>query len=230
MPRKITKRSTENILQDNFYVGKGKYIIHEDETVSVDDDCRLYNNGQKRLPIKFRQVSGNFDVSYTSLTSLAGSPVRAGSFDFRNSNIRNLSGAPRVVDENFSCYGVRTLVSLKGGPETVGGDFDCSSTGITNLQGAPRSVGGSFDCGVTEITSLMGISTVIGGTLYFTYRGNLGLLAIPYFSEPFRIYIGMAPHAVKSIVRKYASNNKIGSRLAMAAELINAGYPQNATF
>ena len=188
MPRKITKRSTENILQDNFYVGKGKYIIHEDETVSVDDDCRLYNNGQKRLPIKFRQVSGNFDVSYTSLTSLAGSPVR------------------------------------------VGGDFDCSSTGITNLQGAPRSVGGSFDCGVTEITSLMGISTVIGGTLYFTYRGNLGLLAIPYFSEPFRIYIGMAPHAVASIVRKYASNNKIGSRLAMAAELINAGYPQNATF
>ena len=49
------------------------------------------------------------------------------------------------------------LTTLKGCPDYVGGDFDCSLNPITSLEGSPKQVEGLFNCGNTNIKDLKGI-------------------------------------------------------------------------
>jgi len=133
--------------------GIENYTINEDGTVDVDGDVsirgkivkdRFVNIDLTKLPLRFGKVSGKMDISFTNLTSL--------------------SGAPREVGGNFSCYNNR-LTSLEGSPISVGGDFSCSNNKLTSLKGSPISVGGDFYCNYNELKTLEGISQEIRGRL-----------------------------------------------------------------
>ena len=65
------------------------------------------------LPVKFRDVSGNFNCSHNYLTSLDGCPSRVGG--------------------HFNCDG-NELSLLKGCPEYVGGSFHCNKNKLLSLQ------------------------------------------------------------------------------------------------
>ncbi|MCK9477048.1 MAG: hypothetical protein M0R46_14070 [Candidatus Muirbacterium halophilum] len=118
------------------------YIINEDGSIDVDGDVDLYNKKLKALPLKFRNVIGNFYCSYSQLISLEGSP--------------------QSVGKNFSCYKCQ-LITLEGAPHTIGGDFNCSVNKLTSLEGAPKSIGGDFYCGYNQLTSLEGAPQNISG-------------------------------------------------------------------
>jgi hypothetical protein len=77
------------------------------------------------------------------------------------------------------------LTSLKGGPEEVVYNFNCSSNKLTSLEGAPKSVGGVFNVADNKLTSLEGIHlkiSHIGGKANFNNNPItshvLGLLLI----------------------------------------------------
>lgn len=61
---------------------------------------------------------------------------------------------------NFYCNEI-DLVSLKGSPKIVNGDFDCSYNELISLEWAPKIVKGKFNCSNNKLTSLKGLSLEI---------------------------------------------------------------------
>jgi len=94
-----------------------------DGTYSCDSDVDLSEMGLTELPVRFKEVKGNFNCSYNKLTTL--------------------KGAPEYIGGYFSCY-ENNLTTLEGAPEVVGGSFYCYGNNLTTLEGAPKEVGGSF--------------------------------------------------------------------------------------
>ena len=113
--------------------------------------------------INFGEVTGNFNCSGLSLTSLKGAPQKiGGSFYCPRNQLTSIEGAPKIVGEHFYCFD-NQLTSLKGAPQTVGKDFYCSNNQLTSLEGAPQTVGEGFNCYGNKLTSLEGAPTEVGG-------------------------------------------------------------------
>jgi hypothetical protein len=64
------------------------------------------------------------------------------------------------VKDDFRISGTQ-ITSLKGSPQSIGGNFYCFSTSISSLEYAPRRIGGSIHCHGTLITSLSGVDKMI---------------------------------------------------------------------
>ena len=105
--------------------GITNYTINTDGTIDVHGNVYLSIRRSTKLPLKFRNVSGDFDCRFNNLTTLVGSP--------------------QSVDGNFYCYS-NELTTLEGAPKSVGGGFTCSYNNLTTLEGAPKSVSGDFYC------------------------------------------------------------------------------------
>jgi hypothetical protein len=78
------------------------------------------------IPVKFELVCGAFSTSQiTQLTSLKGCPERIrGTFQCNHTDISNLIGGPKYVENFYGCSGIshgRGLMSLDGLPESVDG-------------------------------------------------------------------------------------------------------------
>jgi len=85
-------------------------------TWSVDPDTGLVD------------IHGNFDFGLNELTDLCGLQFGkvTGLFNCSGNTITSLRGAPRWVGGTFDCS-YNELSSLVGSPDWVGGDFDCSN-------------------------------------------------------------------------------------------------------
>jgi hypothetical protein len=120
------------------------YIINDDGSIDVDGDVNLSYRKLTKLPINFRNVSGDFYCYRNQLTSLVGAPESVGgNFYCSDNKLTSLEGAPESVSGNFNCYN-NQLTSLVGAPESVGGYFNCDNNNLTSLEGTPRSVSGNF--------------------------------------------------------------------------------------
>ena len=72
-------------------------------------------------------------------------PDSSGDYRYAGHDLTSLKGAPESVGGNFYC-GRNMLMSLEGAPESVGGDFYCSSNSLMTLVGAPEKIVGNFSC------------------------------------------------------------------------------------
>lgn len=72
------------------------------------------------------------------------------------------------VDGFFDSYGCKTLTSLEGAPEEMGGDFDCSNCeGLTSLKGSPKKIEGCYFCtDCRNLKTLKGAPDWIRGSFY----------------------------------------------------------------
>jgi hypothetical protein len=69
-----------------------------------------------------------------------------------------------VVKGYFDCSECKSLTSLEGASEEVGGSFYCyRCDSLTSLKRAPKEVGGSFDCRDCPSLKNHNIKTKIGG-------------------------------------------------------------------
>jgi hypothetical protein len=117
--------------------------------------------------VKFGKVSGFFNCSDNSLTSLAGAPQSVGKFfNCSDNSLTSLKGAPQEVGASFNCSD-NSLTSLEGAPQEVGASFNCSDNSLTSLTGAPKRVGSFFNCSDNSLSSLEGAPQWVGGDLYF---------------------------------------------------------------
>lgn len=170
-------------------------------------------------------VGGNFSCSHNRLTSLAHAPTHVGGFFSCNHNrLENLTGAPAYANNNFWCVN-NNLTSLQGAPKFVKGDFICSHNKLTNLEGAPQTVGSDFMCNMNpSLVSLQGAPDHVNGEFVLTYYDQLPLLRLINYRH---LLINQAPAQVTEIMRNYQGQGKKAA-LACAAELIRAGYKDNA--
>ena len=156
------------------------YIINPDGSISVDGDVRLSSISLKRIPLVFKEVSGDFDCYDNQLTSLKDCPEKVGGdFDCYHSKLTSLEGGPEKVGGDFYCNG-NQLTSLKGCPEKVG-DFNCGYNQLTSLEGYPKEVGGKFYCSYNQLTSLEGCPSARG--IYCFNNQITSFEGIPEFWE-----------------------------------------------
>ena len=115
--------------------GIRNYTINEDLSIGVEGNVDLRRKGLTRLPLKFRNVSGDFYCNSNKLTSLEGAPDEVGgSFYFYNNQLTSLEGAPTSVGGDFYCSN-NQLMSLEDAPNGVGNDFWCDNNQLTSLEG-----------------------------------------------------------------------------------------------
>jgi hypothetical protein len=138
------------------------YTINEDGTIDVRGDVNLSSQGLNELPVRFRNVSGDFFCDDNQLISLEGCPKSVGGgFWCNNNQLSSLEGCPQSVGGDFICYN-NQLMTLEGCPQNVGGDFYCNNNWLVTLEGGPEEVGGYFDCDCNKLISLDGCPKSVG--------------------------------------------------------------------
>ncbi len=138
------------------------YTINEDLTVDVAGSLYLERKGLTEIPVQFGIVTGEFDCSRNSLSSLKGAPHTV--FDDYNcsrNSLTSLEGSPKCIDGYFDCS-FNQITSLKGAPESVSKYFLCVANKLTTLEGAPHVVVRDFFCFGNNLSSLGNIETSIG--------------------------------------------------------------------
>jgi hypothetical protein len=122
--------------------GIENYVINSDLSISVEGNVELYVKGLTKLPVKFKEVSGdfwcggnNFWVYMNDLTSLEGCPERVGGhFGCSNNNLTSLEGCPKYIGGDFNCYN-NNIYTFEGIPDYthIGGYFYCFDNLVYNI-------------------------------------------------------------------------------------------------
>ncbi len=146
------------------------YTLNDDGSIDVDGDVYLCKYDISRLPLKFRNVNGNFGCYDNNLVSLDDCPeVVGGDFYIYNNNLVDLKGCPKEICGDFYCYN-NLLTSLEGCSNIVGGNFNCNINKLTSFKGCPQHIGGNFNCRNNDIRDFYGFPDFWDGELYI--KGN----------------------------------------------------------
>ena len=149
---------------------------------------------------------------------------------------------------DFKC-GDNKLTSLEGGPQSVGGSFNCNNHApstrnnqLTSLEGCPQSVGGSFNCSYNKLTSLEGGPQSVGRDFYCS---NNKLTSLEGFPEYFESYVYLNGNPIFEIYDLFRTvkcinwlnefdviqgNKVILDRLEEVYQQLNMEMPENITF
>lgn len=103
------------------------------------------------------------------LTQLPTCANLEGSLYCGYNNLISLKGSPSIIWGNFSCDSNK-LTSLEHGPSMVKGYFNCANNQIISLKGVPYYIRGSFDCSNNKLASLEHSPSKIG--VYFNCSDN----------------------------------------------------------
>jgi hypothetical protein len=197
--------------------------------ISVDGWVSVHTH-VTRLPVQFETIGGDFKCDSENLETLEGSPrwVKGGVFINPSppGKLRDLRGGPQTVGGDYSVTD-QALISLEGAPAHVGGDFFVRNCDITNLRGAPRSTGGNFVVIGCPLTSLEGLPQSVDNLLILNVDRNVGLLRVLMVDTPMEIELRGAGDVVNRIINRYR-NRGVNGVMPCAAELIKAGYRGNA--
>ncbi len=119
------------------------FSILKDNSVNVHEDVRLNDKlvNLVKLPLKFNEVEGDFDISDNQLTSF--------------------EGCPKKVEGSFLAF-KNEISSLKGAPKEVGGSFIVLQNNISTLKYSPSIVKEDFICSHNPLKELDGLNVVLG--------------------------------------------------------------------
>lgn len=149
------------------------FTILKDNSVNVHQDVKLSDKlvNLIKLPLKFNEVDGDFDISDNELTSLEGCPSKVkGSFLAYKNEISSLKGCPKEVDGSFIVL-QNNIGSLKFSPSIVKEDFICSHNPLRDLDGINKVLGYIFT-GVF-LPSIKNQKYVYNGVTTYKYAGEL---------------------------------------------------------
>lgn len=173
----------ENVL-NKCVSGKWELV---DGSINVDGDFRAYKqksffNSGSILPLKFRKISGLFDISDLGLRSLKGSPQEAESFNCSQNLLDSLEFGPKKAefyycsnnylntlegiaenweDLNASGNNIENLKFL-GTKKSISGSLILNNNPLLkNLAGCPEKIGKSLDISNCDLSSLQGCSREI---------------------------------------------------------------------
>lgn len=130
-------------------LGIRDYTINSDGTVDVDGTVDMSVKKLRKIPINFRNVSGDFYCYENEITSLKGAPIKVGG--------------------NFNA-GDNLLRTLKYAPEQVGSDFRVDFNLLDSLEYSPKYIGGSYTCAHNSVKTLKGITKYIPFYLNASYN------------------------------------------------------------
>lgn len=155
-----------------YYISEGLIIRGKDGTyrnspeqskVRTIDATRLITDSG-RLVCDFDRWEGDFKFFFIDLVSsanieklksLEGCPKTViGNFRVNFSQIESLEGGPIFVSGDYDCASNPKLVSFKGAPEAVGGDFNTLGSfyaGLQDLEYFPKAIAGAYQISATNV-------------------------------------------------------------------------------
>ncbi len=169
--------------------------------VDVQQSVNLTGLKTGVVPIKFREIRGDFICSGINLSHLEFAPERVSyKFDCSNNNLTSLRGAPTYVGKGID-VSRNMLTTLRFCPLEVRGKFDCSYNQISSLDGipgeidafygsnntltnllySPKSVQGDFIVSHNRLTTLDGCPDKIGGSFLVSFNDLFELDFFPDF-------------------------------------------------
>jgi hypothetical protein len=111
------------------------YTINSEGSISVDGGVELGRRRLTKLPVRFKEVSGNFWCNSNYLTSLEGCPERVGGrFGCSNNNLTSLEGCPKYINGVFACQN-NNIYTFEGIPDYthIGDGFWCYGNLVYNI-------------------------------------------------------------------------------------------------
>ncbi|MBB4804375.1 hypothetical protein HNP37_004462 [Flavobacterium nitrogenifigens] len=153
----MIKRQVYHIIK-KYNIRIGLFSIDKSGFINVTGDVYITNTVLKKLPLRFKKVSGNFYCSSNMLVTLKGCP------DF--------------VGGIFNCYG-NQLKSLEFGPICVGADYFCNENKLESLRGAPKIISGNFNCFINQLQTLEHGPEIVSGNYYANNNLLINLLGAP---------------------------------------------------
>jgi hypothetical protein len=133
-------------------------------------------------------VYGNVKISHNTLKKI---PLQFG-FVYGNflcqSNLTTLKGCPQYVAGDFNCSG-NQLTTLQHGPREVGGDFFAHDNLLTSLKGSPKHIAGNFNAFSNKLKTLEGSPERIEKNCYIYDNFELKSLkgAATYIGGSFKV-------------------------------------------
>lgn len=177
--KKIITKQQVNCIVKKYKIRIDPFSIRDDGFIDVNGNVKICYTNLQKLPLKFRNVYGDFFCHSNKLTSLKGSPVFvAGDFNCYGNCLDSLKYAPKEVGGDFSCH-ENSLTSLKGSPKIINGNFNCFLNQITTLKNGPIKVNGSYYAYHNELISLEGASDFVGGSFHVGANEFSNLVGCP---------------------------------------------------
>lgn len=128
---------------------EGEYKINGNLTLDVYQSLRITEDDlvDGLLPFQFGEVDGDFDVSHLDLNSFENSPREvAGLYNAVYNIVKDLTGCPQTVGENFNVGFNANLRTLDGSPDKVGGDYKIygAITHLSDIKGISKEIQGNL--------------------------------------------------------------------------------------
>jgi hypothetical protein len=137
------------------FIGKQKnitgYKIDPTGGLIVFGSIIVENKKLIHLPVKFKEVTGDFT--------------------FKMCELESLEGCPDNVGGNFN-VSFNALETLEGGPSYVGKNYNCSYNFLKNFEGSPKVILGNFTVNHNELKSIKGFPLEVQGILDISYNKN----------------------------------------------------------
>lgn len=188
--KEVTPKQTISAWLDK--QGITNYSFNEDGSIDVNGDVRFFDLRYYQIPVKFRNVSGSFEIIASVVQSLKNSPEYVGG-DF-------------IVSGN-------DISSLEGAPKKIEGDFDCSGNPLTNFNCSYGiQVGDTFiydaDASETSPETLESFHK----TITHARRVDIGCNIKSHL---------LSVMMVRGLKELEITNNKLSQELHRAADIIN---------
>jgi len=206
------------------YFSKNEIKISSSGMLIAQKDIILDMDELSELGVTFEDCpKKKFIIRDNVISTLKGCPSVCKEFDAAGCNLKNLDGGPtKITDGDYVISSNDDLVSLKGGPEEINGNFYalyCKLTTEECIQYLPKKITGSLKLSHNNLNSLKGIHKRVehlGGCLYI--GGNpikshiLGALLIPGIEKiiiaPRKGEVDKDLDAAAQIMNKFLRENK----------------------
>ncbi len=178
-------------------LGIKKFKVRQDGKVDVDGRVLLYESGLKEIPVKFGNVSGDFNCRSNYLRNLKNCPdFVGGDFTCSNNLINTLDFLPKKIEGKFLCRDNK-LESIKNLENCyIGGEVYLRSNYINSLEGAPKRIFGDFDISWNNITNLKGCPEYIDGSLLLF---NNEIETLSNFPKLVRDYVDISSNNIHNL-------------------------------
>ena len=177
--KRLPKKFTSDVILD-----LNLDIITDDE-ITIPENVlliRIFESSKiQKLPQDMSDISLTINNEYKDrITSLKGCPKKIGNFRILDvKNITNLIGSPEET-KLFYIFGCNKLISLKGCPKIVNGNFELvSCPKITCIDDFPEYVMGDVILKDMNLNDFKGLPNKINGNLYIDYCKVKSLEGLP---------------------------------------------------
>lgn len=175
----VYEKNINKIIKICDYLKIKKYDICDDGYINVYEDVKI-NIKIKKLPIKFKEVFGDFICGDNIFVSLYGFPLIVhGNFICKNNSIKSLKYSPNEIGGFADFSNNKKLSKLINMPQNICGSIDFSNCSLKSLYGCNDDIKGSINISYNNFNNLKYGPVYVNNNFYSNNCGLKSLYGSP---------------------------------------------------